>query len=365
MLKISIIVPFYNAESYIERCMNSLLNQSIGLECLELILVDDASTDGTLNLLKEYERQYPEQIKLISCSENGRQGTARNIGLQYATAPYIGFVDSDDWIELDMYEKMYEKITTYQCDVVYCRHIRDDGTGRLRDNEENKNSTIHKEKQDNVYDKLTGKQDALIEIKNDRQREEFFVSDAIGVGVWDKLYKRELLFDNHIVFPEKLAYEDICFGALIYLYVNRIYILEERLYHYFVNWESTVLRMDKPYHKDIFTVNELKWQEFEKRGALKKFPTAVKYDFVKCYYLAGMKMLLLRYTKPSYSLFLHIKNRVWELTGDYKKNPYLKNAFPAVYDNLLGLLDVEITQEELWKLGDMMKKMSNMNNANS
>lgn len=59
MAKISIIVPFYNSEGYIERCMNSLLNQTIGLEWLELILVDDASTDGTLNLLKEYERQYP------------------------------------------------------------------------------------------------------------------------------------------------------------------------------------------------------------------------------------------------------------------------------------------------------------------
>lgn len=363
MAKISIIVPFYNSEGYIERCMNSLLNQTIGLEWLELILVDDASTDGTLNLLKEYERQYQGQIKLIACPENGRQGTARNIGLQYATAPYIGFVDSDDWIEADMYEKMYEKITAYQCDVVYCRHIRDDGSGRIRDNRGNKDSSGNKEKQENVYEKATGKQDRLIVIESDRQREEIFVSDAIGVGVWDKLYRRELLFDNHIVFPQQLAYEDIFFGALIYLYANKIYILEERLYHYFVNWESTVLRMDKPYHKDIFTVNELKWQEFEKRGALKRFPMAVKYDFVKCYYLAGMKMLLLRYTKPSYELFLHIKNRVWELTGDYKENPYLKNAFPAVYDNLLGLLDVNITKEELWQLGDMMKKMSNINNT--
>lgn len=338
MAKISIIVPFHNSANYIERCMHSLLNQSIGLQNLELILVDDASTDHTVDLLREYEKKYPHQIILITCEENGRQGTARNIGLQYATGAYVGFVDSDDWIEPDMYEKMYEKITTYDCDIVYCRHVRDDGRGT-------------------VFEKGTGRQDAILTIENDKERETFFVSDVIGVGVWDKLYRRELILENHIVFPQKLAYEDICFGGLIYLYAKKVYILEERLYHYYVNWESTVLQMDRPYHQDIFTVNEIKWQEFEKRGALERFPMAIKYDFVKCYYLAGLKMLLLRYTKPSYETFLHIRQRVWELTGDYKENPYLKNAFPAVYQNLLELLDANITQEEFQELADTMKKL--------
>ena len=375
MAKVSIVVPFHNSEGYIDRCMNSLLNQTIGLQNLELILVDDASTDGTLDLLKAYEKKYPKQIILIPCVQNGRQGRARNIGLQYATAPYVGFMDSDDWIEADMYEKMYKKITRYHCDIVHCRHIRNDGTSIIIDsrNEEGKegkekkeseeaeeNKGIKGKEQDKIFEKSTGKQDAIITIEDDKQREKFLVSDVMGVGVWDKLYRRELIMDNKIVFPEGLAYEDICFGAMMYLYAKKIYILEERLYHYYVNWESTVLKMNQPYHLDIFKVNEMKWQEYEERGALKRFPMAVKYDFVKCYYLAGMKMLLLRYTKPSYEAFLHIKQRVWELTGDYKENPYLKNAFPAVYDNLLKLLDVNISEEELWQLADTMKQMANL-----
>lgn len=356
MAKISIIVPFYNSEKYVKRCMNSLLHQTIGLQNLELILVDDASTDHTLDLLKEYEQQYPEQIILIPCLQNGRQGAARNIGLQYATSPYIAFVDSDDWVETDMYEKMYDKITTYDCDIALCHFVRDDGNMSSDTGDGNRNH--------NVYEKATGKEDSIITIENDWQREALIVNEKIG-GVWDRLFKRELLLDNNILFPENLAYEDACFNSLIYLYVNRIYVLEERLYHYYINNSSTVLTMDKAYHQDIFTVGEITWQEYEKRGALERFPMAVKYHFVKCYYLMGMKMLLLRYTKPSYEVFLHIKQRVWELTGDYKENPYLKNAFPAVYDNLLKLLDLPVSEEEFLQLADIMKQLADLETQNS
>lgn len=348
MAKISIIVPFYNSEKYVKRCLDSLLHQTIGFQNLELILVDDASTDHTLDLLKEYEKQYPEQIILIPCSQNGRQGTARNIGLQYATSPYIAFVDSDDWVETDMYEKMYDKITAYNCDIVVCSFVRDDGNMRAETDDKNHD----------VYKKAAGKEDSIIIIENDRQREELLVNKKIG-GVWDRLFKRELILDNHILFPENLAYEDACFNLLINLYVRRIYILEERFYHYYINNESTVLAMDKAYHQDIFTVGEILWQEFEKRGALDRFPMAAKYLFVKCYYLMGLKMLLLRYTKPSYEVFLHIKQRVWELTGDYKENPYLKDAFSPVYDNLLKLLDLPINEEYFLQLADIMKQLAN------
>lgn len=350
MAKISIIVPFFNSERYVKRCIDSLLHQTIGLQNLELILVDDASTDHTLDLLKEYEKQYPEQIILIPCTQNGRQGTARNIGLQYATSPYIAFVDSDDWVETDMYEKMYDKITANNCDIVVCRVVRDDGNMRAEMDEENKNL--------NVYKKTTGKEDTIMIIENDRQREELLVNENIG-GVCDRLFKRELILDNHILFPENLAYEDACFNILIILYVRKIYFLEERFYHYYINNESTVLAMDKAYHQDIFTVGEILWQEFEKRGALDRFPMATKYLFVKCYYLMGMKTLLLRYTKPSYELFLHIRQRVWELTGDYKENPYLKDAFLLMYDNLLKLLDLPINEEDFLQLADIMKQLAN------
>ena len=107
--KISIIIPCYMVEQYIDRCVNSLLNQSIGLENLELIFINDASPDLTLSKLLDYEQLYPESILIIDSKENMKQGGARNLGLMYASADYIGFVDSDDWVEPTMFEKLYAK----------------------------------------------------------------------------------------------------------------------------------------------------------------------------------------------------------------------------------------------------------------
>lgn len=191
--KVSIIIPCYNVEKYIERCADSIINQTIGLDRLEVIFVNDASTDSTLEILLEYEKKYENNIIVINCLENGRQGTARNIGLKYATGEYIGFVDSDDWIETDMYELLYEKAEKYECDIVHCRSIRDYGT------------TNYKREKD--------AEDSLIVIENDEERNEFIASAIIGVGVWDKLYKRSIVFDNNICFPEKVTYEDISWGG--------------------------------------------------------------------------------------------------------------------------------------------------------
>ena len=101
MAKISIIIPCYNVAEYIDRCLNSIISQTIGLEALEIICIDDASTDNTWQKLQQWEHSYPEQILLVHCDNNARQGTARNIGLSYASSLWISFIDSDDWIEPD------------------------------------------------------------------------------------------------------------------------------------------------------------------------------------------------------------------------------------------------------------------------
>lgn len=120
MDKISIIVPCYNVEKYVGKCIESLLAQTIGRDKLELIFINDASTDGTLRILKAYERMDPEHICVITYDENIKQGGARNVGLSYATGNYIGFVDADDWIEPDMYERLLTMVKKYNCDMVCC-----------------------------------------------------------------------------------------------------------------------------------------------------------------------------------------------------------------------------------------------------
>ena len=109
---ISIIVPCYNVEQYIDRCLDSIVKQTIGFNNLQVIVVNDASTDGTLEKLIQWEKQYPQNILIITYDVNIKQGGARNRGLQYADAEYIGFVDADDWIEPEMYEELYNAVVS-------------------------------------------------------------------------------------------------------------------------------------------------------------------------------------------------------------------------------------------------------------
>ena len=111
MKKVSVIIPCYNATKWLPKCFLTLVSQTIGMSELELIFVDDASTDdgATYAMLQEFERAYPEQILVIYLEKNMRQGGARNIALQYASGEYIAFVDADDFVKEDFLEKTYTR----------------------------------------------------------------------------------------------------------------------------------------------------------------------------------------------------------------------------------------------------------------
>ena len=121
--KISIVVPCYNVTACIDKCMESLLNQTIGLDNIEIVLVDDASTDNgaTVEKLLEYEKKFPDVIMVVLQEENGRQGGARNAGIQYATGEYLLFCDADDYLSLCAAERLYYAAQIYQADVVEFR----------------------------------------------------------------------------------------------------------------------------------------------------------------------------------------------------------------------------------------------------
>ena len=119
MIKVSVIVPFYNVEKYIEKCLISLVNQT--LKEIEIILVNDGSKDKSEKIAKEFEQKYPTKIKYYE-KPNGGLGDARNYGIQYAIGEYIAFLDSDDYVEPTMYEEMYKKACNEHSDYVECRY---------------------------------------------------------------------------------------------------------------------------------------------------------------------------------------------------------------------------------------------------
>ena len=119
-IKVSIIVPVYNSEKYLQTLINSLIAQT--LKEIEIIVIDDGSTDSSGKILDDYQSEL-EKIKVIH-KQNAGVSAARNTGLEVASGEYIGFVDSDDWIEKDMYEKLYNTAKLKNCNVVICNFER-------------------------------------------------------------------------------------------------------------------------------------------------------------------------------------------------------------------------------------------------
>ena len=202
---ISVIVPVYNVEKYLEKCVNSILSQSY--KNIEIILVDDGSTDLSGEICDLYSKDYPN-IKTIH-KKNGGLSSARNAGLDIARGQYIGFVDSDDWVKESMYENMYRNIKSSGCDIATCGMLLSDG------NKQKEYKNIKKKK---VYTRDR----ALIEILLERD---------LDVSACNKLYNANLFRD--IRYPEGENNEDAAVIMDIMSKVKEIIHIGTPEYFYF------------------------------------------------------------------------------------------------------------------------------------
>ncbi|HHV10457.1 MAG TPA: glycosyltransferase [Clostridiales bacterium] len=324
--KVSIIIPCYMVEQYIDRCMNSLLNQTIGLEHLELILVNDASPDHTLDKLLHYEAKYPDSILVINSDTNLKQGGARNLGLNYASADYIGYVDPDDWTEVTMFEKLYNKAISYDCDVVTCecKRVFSEGTSMGK----------------------TGANDSFYIIKDIPSRADLLISGIGNGGVWSKLYKRSFLADNNIYFPEHLSYEDNFFGYLVQMHCTRLYFLEEYLYHYFVNYNSTIVKANSPHHYDRLTIELMKLEELKTRGLFEPYYAENEFNFLSTYYFNTLHIIFTRFIHVPVDIVNQMRQEVLRHFPGYDKNIYLDQFLPETYKMLMYTIPTPLNQEE-------------------
>lgn len=212
----SVIVPVYNVETFLPRCLDSLLGQT--LKGIQIICVNDASPDRSIDILREYEARC-SNVVVIDLPENVRQGGARNRGVEVANGDYVAFVDSDDFVDATMYEKLYDKACATGADVVSCGY-------KLYDNFTGQSMECSPE----VFDMgITGAIDV--------QKRSQLILECGSVCL--KVYKRSMLLESGIVFPEKLQYEDNYFVPALMLYVDRFEFVSEYLYYYCMNSEST------------------------------------------------------------------------------------------------------------------------------
>ncbi len=217
-MKLSIIVPVYNVKPYLDECLSSLVKQTI--DDYEIILVDDGSTDGSADIIRDYELRFPQLIKTMRV-DNGGQGRARNFGIDIAQGDYLGFIDSDDWIDTQMYEKMYEKAVRTNADVVVCDFMEKFADGR----ENYLPASIQDEK----------------------------LSSA-GSSC-NKIFRASLV--EELRFPVGLWYEDFYFSAMMLMKSRRTEFIKEPLYIYRRGQESTMHNNNASKNLDIITIMDM------------------------------------------------------------------------------------------------------------
>lgn len=317
---VSIIVPCYNSSRYLPQCFLSLVRQTIGIQNLELIFIDDASTDegATWSLLEQFETAFPENIIIIQSEENMRQGGARNIGLGYATGEYIFFCDADDWLELNAIERLYNTAVVHDADIVQYRqysYISDDDIRPYQGTPD----------------------EELIEISSAAQRKQLLNSEKITYGCTNKLYRHALIqqmnarYAEHVVYEEPLFVYPLLFGA------SRFYILPEYLYYYRQNLNST------SYHamRSISTLEEHAsvqrqvWELMSDSPYYKEFNEEIDFYAIHTYLYETIQFARNRNMTDVYPLFCRLKNFIRLNAAVFIKNTYLQLPACIKYHRVL------------------------------
>ncbi len=231
MSKISIIIPIFNTEKWISRCLDSLIKQT--LTDIEIICVNDGSTDNSLKILNEYAA-IDNRIIVISQKNDKGPGKARNVAIKHASAPYIMFCDSDDWYEPNMCEIMYNTIKSEKVDVVSC-HCKFEYENAATKKEEYRDKIYFNKDYNGKY-KLTEKQFA-----------------NTNVLLWEKIFRADIIKKYNIKFLHSNPHDDDSFWLEYAAVANSIYYIKDKLYHYFVRIGSIMSKnfkkQEDPYCK--------------------------------------------------------------------------------------------------------------------
>ena len=243
MPKISVIIPIFNVEKYIDKCLKSLVDQT--LKDIEIIIVNDGSQDKSVEIVEKYMKENPKKIKYFE-KKNGGLSSARNFGIEYATGEYIAFLDSDDYVEKNMYEEMYKLAKEESADIVECDFIWEWNYGKK------------------VFDKK----------REYRNKEDMMKRPR--VVAWNKIYRRNVINGTKARFPEGLIYEDIEFFYKLLPYVNKISYVNEYFVHY-VQREDSISKTQTVKIEDIFKVLDNIFDYYKENDLYCRYEKELKY----------------------------------------------------------------------------------------
>lgn len=299
MPKISVIVPMYNVEKYLAKCLDSLVNQT--MQDIEFIIVNDGSTDNSKYIAKQYLEKYPEKIKYLE-KENGGLSDARNFGLKYAKGEYIAFLDSDDYVEKEMYKNMYEIAKKENSDMVECNFIWE----------------YPNKKRDDIGNYYTNKNEAIVKAR---------------VVAWNKLIKRQKIEEANIEFPKGLRYEDVEFFYKLVPYLDKI-SFDANCYIHYIQRETSISNTQNIKTKDIFEVLENVISYYKEKNIYEKYKDELEYIYVRFLLCSSLKrMCKIENKQDRKNLLCKTYSNIQEKFPNWKKNKILnrdktiKNAY--------------------------------------
>jgi len=286
-MKFSIIIPCYNAAFIIEKCLDSIAAQTY--HDFEVILVDDCSSDNTIQILKDYQKKSDINIHIQNLPQNSGPGKARNKGLEYAKGEYITFVDCDDYVEKDFLKKVAEIIEKKSFDCVLIDYYR-----------------VYKEEKKSCHTIL--------------KQEDLYIKEVFALSsgsTWGKFYKREILEQNHISYPSVMRGEDLAFNKQALAHCQNFYYLNEPLYNYVIN-PNSIMNNKK-------TIDIEKYEivfDCIKKNIPKEYSEELEFIYIKNIFYPMMKeAVILRKNRKT------LKNTIIQLQQKYPhwiQNKYLK-----------------------------------------
>jgi glycosyltransferase involved in cell wall biosynthesis len=312
LVAISVIVPVYNGEPYLRRCLDSLLAQT--LEGIEVIAVCDVSQDDSPGILREYQARHPN-IVIIEPNANRRQGGARNLGIEAASGEYIAFVDCDDWMAPGMLERLYLKAKGTGADIVDCDFVRTDG--------------LSFEPKVSLRPECTGAMDL------DKRRGAMLDGGAL----WTKLYRRSLLIDNAVRFPEGVAYEDLLFLPLALAYARNVQKVPEPLYYYFKRPGATTQARNAMHHFDRPKVAGMLVRELKDRGLYAPYQEEVSWQLIVVY-LETVYKALSSFDRPPVAQLYELRAFMRANLPGYRTNRYYRESAQGWLRGLGALNDL-------------------------
>ena len=292
MAKVSVVVPIYNVEEYLERCIKSLVKQT--LEDIEIILVNDGSRDKSGTIAQEFQKKYPDKIKYVE-KENGGLSDARNYGMKYATGEYIAFLDSDDYIEKNAYKVMYKKAKEEDSDYVECDFIWE-----------------YPEK---------SKKDEQIKYANKNEMLAF-----VRVVAWNKLIRREVITNNNIEFTKGLRYEDFEFTYKLIPHINKFSYVNEFFIHY-TQRQNSIANVQNEKTAEIFEVLDNVITYYKQNNFYDEYKEELEYNYARYLLCSSLKRICKISDNQKRKELI---NKTWDNLNskypEWKKNKILRNV---------------------------------------